>query len=95
MPERGEQDQVLEYREQWSRLLNIETAQLYVGTRRVHEADARAVSEKQICVIAGGCWTLRSDELRSSLSPAEEGRPVTSGVRDVTGDASSTGCRAR
>ena len=48
MPERGEPGQVLEYREQWSRLLNIETAQLYVGTRRVHEADARAVSEKPI-----------------------------------------------
>jgi hypothetical protein len=31
-----------------SRLSNIETAQLYVGMRRVHEVDARAVSEERI-----------------------------------------------
>ena len=95
MPEPGEQDQVLEYREQWSRLSNIEIAQLYVGTRRVHEADARAVSKKQIWVIEGGAGRSRSDELRSSLSSAAEVRRAISGVRDVPGDASNTGCRAR
>ena len=95
MPERGEQDQVLEYREQWSRLSSIETAQLYVGTRRVHEVDARAASEKQIWVIEEVLEVPRSDELRSSFSPAEEVRRVISGVRDVPVGASSTGCRAR
>src|SRR5678815_2758894 len=75
MPEPGEQDQVLEYREQWSRLSSIETAQLYVGTRRVHGADARAVSKKQIWVIEGGAGRSRSDELRSSLSSSRRGPP--------------------